>query len=166
MFDQLIVSGKKNNGAANKAANIKAAPKADKAASKGATVRKATPSASAPRVSSGIVFALSILSRPQRGAALFAHTQAFLDLSGIAAGGAFPRAQCVQVLGSTAVNYHLSKGNFEETSHGIALTAQGYSFFIARNVQPELFEAYKQVMTDGKPNEKANVKAANGVVKL
>lgn len=167
MFDQLIVSGKKNSGAASKAASkpqIKAAPKAP--AKAGKKVRAASPDAKAPRAVIGVKFALSILARPQRGNALQAHTQAFLDLSGMIDGGAIPRAQAVSIIGATAVNYHTGNGNFEQSEHGLKLSEQGLIFFMTRSVDPELFAAYKEVMTTGQPNAKANVKAANGVVKL
>jgi hypothetical protein len=107
-------------------------------------------------------------ARPKHGAALFAHTQVFLDLSGIAGGKAYPRSKAAQVIGSTAVKYHLSNTNLEATSEGLKLTDKGYMFFSARpTVDPELVKAFTDVLTTGHLNAVANVKSttAVGVIK-
>lgn len=98
-------------------------------------------------------------ARPKHGGALAAHTQVFLDLSGIAAGRAYPKAKAVQVIGSTAVKYHLGKENLEATTEGLKLTDKGYAFFSARDtVDPELVKAFTEVLTKGVLNDRANVK--------
>lgn len=107
-------------------------------------------------------------ARPKHGNALFAHTQVFLDLSGIAGGKAYPRSKAVQVIGGTAVKYHIANTNFEATAEGIKMTDKGYMFFSSRpTVDPELVVAFTDVLGHGHLNDKANVKsaAAVGVIK-
>lgn len=113
----------------------------------------------------GIAFAIVDYARPKAGAALFAHTAAFLELSGLNAGAAYPKAKAVQVIGQTAVKYHAGNGNIEQTAEGVKLTDKGRAFFAARPaVDKELHAAFVEVMTEGKVNDKANVKAESSRV--
>lgn len=103
-------------------------------------------------------------ARPKHGASLFAHTQVFLELSGIAGGKAYPKAKAVQVIGGTAVKYHLNNTNFEATTEGIKMTDKGYMFFSSRpTVDPELVKAFTEVLSTGHVNAAANVKTAMAV---
>lgn len=113
----------------------------------------------------GIAFAIVDYARPKAGAALFAHTAAFLELSGLNAGQAYPKSKAVQVIGQTAVKYHAGNGNIEQTAEGVKLTDKGRAFFAARPaVDKELHAAFVEVMTEGKVNDKANVKAESSRV--
>lgn len=113
----------------------------------------------------GISFAIVDYARPKAGAALFAHTAAFLELSGLNAGTAYPKAKATQIIGQTAVKYHTGKGNIEQTADGVKLTDKGRAFFAARPaVDKELHAAFVEVLTEGKVNDKANVKAESSRV--
>lgn len=115
----------------------------------------------------GIAFAIVDYARPKAGAALFAHTAAFLELSGLNAGAAYPKAKAVQVIGQTAVKYHAGNGNIEQTAEGVKLTDKGRAFFAARPaVDKELHAAFVEVLTEGKVNDKANVKAESSRVAI
>lgn len=114
-----------------------------------------------------ITHAISDYARPKAGAALFAHTQAFMVLSGLAAGAAYPKAKAVQVIGPTAVKYHSQNGNLAATEKGLTLTAKGQAFFAARGAaDPEYVAAFTEVLTTGKTNDKANAKTAASIVAL
>jgi hypothetical protein len=157
-----------------------------KPTSKPATVAKATPKQASKAVTTATIdtaskpateatnsplsFAIVDYARPKAGAALFAHTSAFLKLSGMNEGKAYPRNTAVQVVGQTAVKYHAANGNFESTSAGLTLTAKGQAFFMARNashpINPELEAAFVEVMTTGNLNDKANVKSTHSRVAI
>jgi hypothetical protein len=150
-----------------------------KPASKPVTVNKAKPAAkqaSKPVTvtqalsNSPIAFAIVDYARPNAGAALFAHTAAFLKLSGMQEGKAYPKAKASQVIGQTAIKYHTSNGNFEATSAGLTLSSKGNAFFMARNashpVNPELEAAFIDVLTTGNINDRANVKSAHSRVAI
>lgn len=118
------------------------------------------PQQAAQEVAPSIKYAIADYARPKAGAALFAHTAAFLELSGLNAGQAYPKSKAAQIIGQTAVKYHSANGNFEQTAEGVKLTDKGRAFFAARPaVDKELHAAFVEVMTEGKINEKANVKA-------
>lgn len=138
---------------------------AAKAPAKGKAQRKAAPAVKAP-AACAIRFAVVDFARPSAGAALAAHTQAFLDMSGIASGDAFPKAQATKIIGARAVQYHLGNGNFTQVEKGLKLSEKGELFFLSRNVDPELFAAYSAFFASGAINEAINVKAATSVVKL
>lgn len=155
---QLIIAGATKQ--ASKAAASKAAPKAPK----GKQTRAAAPAVVATR--SAIKFAVVDFARPSAGNALAAHTQAFLDMSGLASGDAFPKAQATKIIGARAVQYHLGNGNFTQVEKGIKLTEKGELFFLSRNVDAELFAAYSTFFASGKVNDAINVKAETSIVKL
>lgn len=145
----------------------------DKPAAKPATVSKAKPAAKPATeqstkpatvgTSKPLSFAIVDYARPKAGAALFAHTSAFLKLSGMNDGSAYPKAKASQIVGQTAIKYHTSNGNFESTNVGIKLTSKGIAFFTARNashpINLELEAAFVDVLTNGTVNDKANVKS-------
>lgn len=154
--------------AAKKAAPAKVATKkATSAPAKKASAAKAptkTAQAKAPAVA--IKYAIEDFARPTAGASLAAHTAAFLALSGMTEGKATPRALASRVIGPRAIAYHLSIGNFETTSEGLALTAKGHNFMSARTVDAEKVAAYAAFFKDGKVNDSINVKSAGHVVKV
>lgn len=158
MFDQLIAK------TATAAATVKAAPKAR-------TVRAATPAkvkaAPAAKVANAIKFAIGQGFRPKAGAALKAQTSAFLNLSGMATGGAFPKAGAVKVIGARAVQYHMENGNFEQSEDGLLLSDKGaFLFTLYREADPELVKAFETFFKTGALNEAIGVKNAAVVVKL
>lgn len=136
------------------------APKAGKPAQEAAQETAPQAAETAQEAPKALAFAIADYARPKAGAALFAHTAAFLALSGIAEGKAYPKAKAVQVIGQTAVKYHTANGNFEHTAEGVKMTDKGRAFFAARpKADPELFAAFESVLSTGEVNEKANVKA-------
>ncbi len=148
MFAQLTAK------TATQAATVKPASKASSKPAAKRTVSKAKPAA----VSMEIKYAIQDFARPRAGAALIAHTAAFLELSGLADGKAVPKAQAAKIIGARAVQYHTDNGNFEPTDKGLTLTEKGTMFFISRVTEPELLFAYREVLTTGKVNALANVK--------
>ena len=115
-----------------------------KSAAKPAAVTKAAPA---------LKFTILDYKRPQRGHALAAHTAAFLTLSGMADGKAYPRALAIKSLGETAVKYHTGNGNFCRTADGLTISEQGYEFFTFRTaVDPELLAAYTEALSKATPN--------------
>lgn len=150
-----------------------------KPAIKSATVSKAKPTSKAtvkPSTAtqalsnSPIAYAIVDYARPKAGAALFAHTSAFLKLSGMNEGKAYPRAKASQIVGNTTIKYHTHNGNFEATSAGLTLSTKGNAFFASRNanhpINPELEAAFIEVLTTGNLNDKANVKSAHSRVAI
>lgn len=121
----------------------------------------------AQQAAPSIKYAIADYARPKAGAALFAHTAAFLALSGINAGQAYPKSKAAQIIGQTAVKYHSANGNLEQTAEGLKLTDKGRAFFAARGeADKELFAAFSEVLTTGKVNDKANVKAESSRVEV
>lgn len=62
---------------------------------------------------------------------LFAHTAAWLELSGLIHGGEYPAELCAK-LGGSAYSYHKAKGNFTESLGMAKLTAKGLAKFQER----------------------------------
>lgn len=137
--------------AAAKPAAAKKAPSKSKTASKGA---RAT-----VRTSAKITHAVGQSCRPVAGAHLFAYTAAWLSLTGMDKGAAIPRAELVKIAGERAAAYHLKAGNLKAGKDGISVTAKGAAAFSARTVDPQIVDAYKGVLTTGKPSDVARVKA-------
>ena len=90
------------------------------------------------------------IGRPTAGARLFAHTAAFLALSGMADGKAYPRAKATQVIGPVAVKYHMGNGNIEATEDGLILSERGKAEFGKRKTDPEMLKAYTGILSTGK----------------
>jgi hypothetical protein len=98
---------------------------------------------------------------------LFAHTEAFLTLSGLMDGKAFDIPKATKILGNTAIKYHSNNGNFNKGINGLVLTPKGIAFFNARGkANPELVNAYIDFFDNGKVNEKINIKAESSRVIL
>lgn len=157
MFDQLI---------AKPAASATVAP-----ATKARTTRTATPKAKQTKAvpaATSIKFAVQDFARPKAGNMLAAHTAAFLGMSGMLDGAAFPKAQATKVLGARAVQYHTNNGNFAQTSAGLTLTEKGMEFFATRSLvaDAEGIAAYETFFAKGGTNPAINVKTEGSIVKL
>lgn len=94
-------------------------------------------------------------ARPSAGAALFAYTRAWMELTNIDK-VAVPHERVVRIAGQRAVKYHTDNGNFERTPKGLILSAKGKRFFAARDAKelmdPEAHAAYVETMTRGRTN--------------
>lgn len=89
--------------------------------------------------------------RPAAGAALFAHTAAFLALTGMDAGKRIPRATVVKALGETAVKHHLTRtGFFAQYPDGVTVSDMGVDAFKLRTIDPELFAGFSDILATGK----------------
>jgi len=143
------------------AAFVTSAPAVQKAAVKKPVAKKvanavAKPVAKKPKtpIAAPIKFSISI-GRPAAGRALFAHTMAFLELSGMYNGGIVDKAHAAKVIGATAIAYHLNtKKTFEMRQGGLAISSHGFDFFAARIIDGDLDQGtcdiFKDVLTTGK----------------
>ena len=108
----------------------------------------------APRESGSIRFSLEPMTgRPSAGSKLFAHTAAFMLVSGLLEGKPVSRTVARQVIGDTAISYHAKRGNFEKTADGLMLTAKGETYFAERDADLEAVEAYAAFFVTGKVSE-------------
>lgn len=136
-----------------KAPRASKAPTA-KAESKAAPKAKSTASKAKPKAATGIAFSLMAGVRPTSGANLYAHTQAVLELTGMIKGKGAKKATLAMVMGETAVRYNMKEGKFEINDKGeVVLTAGGAAQFAARKVDAATVEAFKALLSTGKPNE-------------
>lgn len=138
----------------------KAAAKTTKRAAKPA----AKPAAAAPVVT--LAYGLKNGYRPGAGRLLFAFTHAWLNASGLTAGGTLQRETAEKVAGGTAVKYHLGNGNLSDTKGALSLTAAGKAFFAARGVDAKAAEAFAEALRTGKPNPEIGLKVEAAFVKL
>lgn len=157
--------------AASKAPVKKAAAKNAKPAEKATAKPAAKPAAkvaakTAAKPAQAIKYAIEDFARPQAGAALAAHTAAFLALSGMNDGKACPRALATKVIGPRAISYHIGNKNFEVTEEGIALTAKGINAMNARTIDAEKFAAFSEFFKNGALNESINVKTEGARIKV
>ena len=135
-----------------KRATKAAAPKADAKAAP--VAKKSTASKAKPKAATGIAFSLMAGVRPTSGANLYAHTQAVLELTGMSKGKGAKKSMLAAVMGETAVRYNIKEGKFELNEKGeIVLTAGGAAQFAARKVDAATVEAFKALLSTGKPNE-------------
>jgi hypothetical protein len=103
----------------------------------------------APRA--GVAFHMLQGFRPMAGSALFAHTAAFLELSGLDAGKTLPRATVAKCMGDTAVKHHLnSTGFLEQSSTGVTVSLMGREAFALRSIDPELKAGFLDILSGGK----------------
>ena len=135
-------------------AQITVAPQAQATAPR--TVRPASPA---------LAFRMLQGFRPMAGAALYAHTAAVLQLTGMDKGKRVPYATLVAVLGETAVKHHQkTTGFFGADEKGVFLSELGKinPHWLAANVNAELKAACIEVLTTGKTNDKV-IKNAAGI---
>ena len=111
-------------------------------------VRKAAPKVKAPVIAYGVHNGY----RPGAGKLLQAYTTAWLTASGLLAGKTYAKAEAVQVAGATAIAYHLGNGNLEDTKGVLKLSGKGKTFFVERNADAKLVEAFTVALKTGQPN--------------
>lgn len=109
--------------------------------------------------SKGLQFVITGAARPGFGGKLAAYTSAWMELTGFAGimgeqGAMIPKAVYKDIAGQRAYDYHLEKGNIEQTDKGVRLTEEGALFFAARALQidHEARAAYLSAMTTGQPD--------------
>jgi hypothetical protein len=89
--------------------------------------------------------------RPGAGKALFAHTAAFMELSGMNQGKRIPRSMVLQFLGAAATKHHLnSTGFFAQYADGVEVSPMGKEGFALRAIDPELFAGFVDILSTGK----------------
>lgn len=93
-----------------------------------------------------------VAGRASAGPVLWAHTAAWLDLSGMLKGKQFSKKAAIAVAGATAVNYHIGKGTFEQVGDKIVLTVGGKAHFklMQAKIDAAQVEAFKVMMQTGK----------------
>jgi hypothetical protein len=102
-------------------------------------------------VASPIKYRILQGQRPGNGALLFAHTAAFLELSGMLTGGKVAKSLASHVLGDTAVKHHLNTtAFFDHDSAGLSLSAMGAFNPHWTTCNPEYKAAFMDILTTGK----------------
>jgi hypothetical protein len=86
---------------------------------------------------------------------LFAHTAAWMELTGLIEGKSAP-VELIRALGGSALAYHTKQGNFEQSQGMVKLTVKGLNHFKARydgsqgqNFSNEDKEHYMLMMMEG-----------------
>lgn len=155
------VSAQVTKPATKAAAKAKTVPAKAKAATKAKAAAK-------PKAAAASAVKFALVDRPVSGNRLYAFTQAVQELFGMDKGKAVPRAEFAKVVGATAINYHKGKGTYAVDDKGmVTITAAGKASFANRaaRIDPALVEAYKAVLTTGKPSD-AVCKNADLILKL
>ena len=122
-----------------------AAKKADKKAS--AQPKTAKPAAR--------VFKYGIVTgRPGSGAALYAYTQAWIEIAGLDKGKAIARKDAEAVAGYTAIAYHIREGRMIEKDGKVSITAGGKLHFQARaeKINSDDKAGWQAILRTGKPD--------------
>lgn len=137
--------------AVTKAASKPVSPKA-------APAKKAAPKAAAKPAKAKGELKYSLVAgvaRPVSGSLLHAHTQAVFELTGLDKGAAVEKATLRKVMGDTALRYNINEGKFAVADGKVSLTAAGQAMIASRaaKIDSALVDAYKEVMTTGKPVE-------------
>jgi hypothetical protein len=98
---------------------------------------------------------INYIVRGDFAAKLFAHTAAWLELTGLIHGKSAP-ATLIADLGGSALRYHTGQGNFETSQGMTKLTAKGMNHFTARQTgtgkqryEQEDMEHYMLMMMEG-----------------
>jgi hypothetical protein len=166
MFAQLIQGkpAKTADKAAGKASAKKPAAQAMKTAgdAKNKTAQ-AVKSASKAGAADTITHALVDGARPAAGGLLFSFTQAWLQASGLIAGGSIGRDKARKVAGSTAIAYHVKAGRFNDNKGALTLTPSGLSFFASRGADQSKVDMYMETLTKGKTSDL--VKSTASIIK-
>jgi hypothetical protein len=101
---------------------------------------------------------------------LFAHTAAWLQLTGLIDGESAP-VELVEDLGGSALRYHTKQGNFEQSQGRVTLTQKGTAKFIARQsgghgaYAQEDMDHYMLMMIAGEKDDRL-VKFAGNIKRL
>lgn len=100
------------------------------------------------------LFVLLQGARPTSGPRLVSHTQAALEVLGLAEGHTVRKNALVSVIGPRAVGYHLEGTNFDEKGGAVSLTPRGKREFELRTkgktYDPKLTAAFKTMFLKGK----------------
>lgn len=103
---------------------------------------------------------INFIVRGDGATKLFAHTSAWLELTGLIHGKEYP-ADIIRELGGSALRHHIKQGNFEESGGMAKLTAKGLSKFKDREEGngPQRFdhvdkEHYLLMMIEGLNDER------------
>ena len=108
--------------------------------------------------------------RGGNAAKLFAHTAAWLELSGLIHGKAAP-ADLIKDLGGSALSYHTKQGNMAQSQGLVTLTGKGMDKFKARQegghgaYAQEDMEHYMLMMMAGEKDDRL-VKSAGAIKRL
>lgn len=131
---------------------------------------RATKSASKPAIKPAKPFAspIAYVVRGDGARKLFAHTAAWLELTGLIHGKSAPES-LVRALGGSALTYHEKQGNFSTSQGMVSLTAKGMDKFLARqqgghgSYAQEDMEHYMLMMMEG-INDDRLVKSPTAIV--
>lgn len=135
----------------------KNAPAIETPATKAATATKSASKPSAIKVTAATIKAFKGIEYNVRGTGahkLFAHTAAWLELTGLIHGESAP-VEVIAALGGSALTYHTKQGNMEQSAGQVTLTSKGIAKFKAREVgghgayAKEDQDAYMQMMIAG-----------------
>lgn len=138
-------------------------------ATKAATKAKAGSKPSAKK-SAGAYHGLNYVVRGDGATKLFAHTAAWLELTGLIHGQSAPE-ELIRELGGSALAYHTKKGNFTTAQGMTSLTGKGKEKFVARQAgghgayAQEDMEHYMLMMLSG-VNDARLVKNSGAIRKL
>ena len=125
------------------------------APAKGAQRKAQRPTqAPAPVATPAIKYRMLQGFRPGSGSALFAHTAAFLELSGMDQGKRLPSKYVESIIGPAAIKHHLkATGFFEVNASGLAVSPLGIDAFALRSINPELKQAFIDILATGKTDK-------------
>lgn len=139
-------------GAAKPRTTRPAKPAAKDAAKPAAKDGKKAPAKAKATASGKQALYFIATGRPASGAALQAHTQAFMQIYGMLKGQGAPLKAAQRVMGATAVNYHKTNARFEVRDGKVFLTGAGVNHFAARQgaIDGALVAVYVAILTTGK----------------
>lgn len=141
-----------------KPAKTKPATKSIAAKTSGKKTHAQTPQKATSARVPALRYSISRDVRPTAGRMLYAHTMAFLELSGMLDLKPVPASTVRVCIGETAVKWHADR--MVSTDKGLRLTASGRDYFIQRGADKELVTAFTEVLSEGKTSDKAHVKNA------
>lgn len=150
----------------------KAKPATKPAPAKAKTSKPASKQTQAAKVNASQAAAYSILPqfRPKAGKGLQAHTEAALQLFGLYKKGAkVARRTLSEVIGDTAISYHIKNGSFESPEQGVVgLTDMGREAFKARvaNLDADLVAEFAALFTTGRAGDKVRSVCGKEIAKF
>lgn len=104
-------------------------------------------------------------ARPTSGPRLWSHTQAAMEVLGMASGLPVKKNALVSVIGQRAVGYHIDLANFEEKGHNVSLTPTGKKVFSMRTTEKKYDEkqtaAFKAMFLKGKESTEYSIHSGN-----
>lgn len=129
-----------------------------------------TKSAAKPAAKAAPRGPLAYIVRGDGARKLFAHTAAWLELTGLIHGKSYPEA-IVRELGGSALSYHMKQGNFAVSQGMVSLTQKGREKFLARqegghgSYAQEDMDHYMLMMMEGITDDRL-VKSAGAIRKI